>query len=47
LLNYATDLGSDLIVMGAYGQNRLRSLVLGSLTAFILEHMTVPVLLSH
>ncbi len=47
LLNYTTDLSCDLIVMGAYGQNRLRSLVLGSLTAFILDHMTVPVLLSH
>ncbi len=47
LLNYTTDLGCDLIVMGAYGRNRLRSLVLGSLTGFILEHMTVPVLLSH
>jgi nucleotide-binding universal stress UspA family protein len=47
LLNYTTDLSCDLIVLGAYGQNRLRSLVLGSLTGFILEHMTVPVLLSH
>ncbi len=47
LLNITTDLSCDLIVMGAYGRNRLQSLVLGSLTGFILEHMTVPVLLSH
>jgi len=47
LLNFANDLSCDLIVMGAYGQPRLRSLVLGSLTGFILRHMTVPVLLSH
>ncbi|MEI6558289.1 MAG: universal stress protein [Rhodospirillaceae bacterium] len=47
LLNTTTDLGSDLIVMGAYGRSRLRSLVLGSLTGFILRHMTVPVLLCH
>ena len=47
LLNTTTDLSCDLIVMGAYGRSRLRSLVLGSLTGFILEHMTVPVLLSH
>ncbi len=47
LLNFANDLSCDLIVMGAYGQSRLRSMVLGSLTGFILRHMTVPVLLSH
>ena len=39
--------GCDLIVIGAYGQSRLRSLVLGSLTGFMLQHMTVPVLMSH
>ncbi|MEI7609885.1 MAG: universal stress protein [Rhodospirillaceae bacterium] len=47
LLNATSDLGSDLIVMGAYGRSRLRTLVLGSLTGFILKHMTVPVLLCH
>ena len=47
LLNTTTDLASDLIVMGAYGRSRLRTLVLGSLTGFILKHMTVPVLLCH
>jgi nucleotide-binding universal stress UspA family protein len=47
LLNHVTDLSCDLVVMGAYGQSRLRTMVLGSLTGFILEHMTVPVLMSH
>ncbi|HYD31981.1 MAG TPA: universal stress protein [Azospirillaceae bacterium] len=46
-LNQAADHACDLIVMGAYGRSRLRDLVLGSLTRFILNHMTVPVLLSH
>ena len=47
LLNTTADLAADLIVMGAYGRSRLRTLVLGSLTGFILKHMTVPVLLCH
>jgi nucleotide-binding universal stress UspA family protein len=37
----------DLLVMGAYGHSRLRELVLGGVTRHLLEHMTVPVLMSH
>ena len=47
LLSRAADLGADLIVMGAYGHSRLRELVLGGATRHILQHMTVPVLMSH
>jgi nucleotide-binding universal stress UspA family protein len=47
LLSRAADLGSDLLVMGAYGHSRLRELVLGGVTREILQHMTLPVLLSH
>ncbi len=47
LLSRAADLGSDLIVMGAYGHSRMRELVLGGTTRSILAHMTVPVLFSH
>lgn len=47
LLNEAADKGADLIVMGAYGHSRMREIVLGGATRHILEHMTVPVLLSH
>ena len=47
LLNMASDLGSDLIVMGAYGRSRLREAVFGGATQHILGHMTVPVLMSH
>lgn len=47
LLSRAADFGSDLIVMGAYGHARWRELVLGGATRHILEHMTVPVLMSH
>ncbi|HKZ05573.1 MAG TPA: universal stress protein [Methylomirabilota bacterium] len=47
LLSYATDHDADLIVMGAYGHTRLREMVLGGATRTLLQHMTVPVLLSH
>lgn len=47
MLNRAADIGADLIVMGGYGHSRMRELVLGGATRHILEHMTVPVLLSH
>jgi nucleotide-binding universal stress UspA family protein len=47
LLSRAADLGTDLIVMGAYGHSRLREMVLGGATRTILQSMTVPVLMSH
>lgn len=47
LLSAAADLSADLIVMGAYGRPRVSELVLGGVTRHILEHMTVPVLMSH
>jgi nucleotide-binding universal stress UspA family protein len=46
-LSRAADHGSDLIVMGGYGHTRLREWVLGGVSRSILEHMTVPVLMSH
>src|SRR6185369_16191284 len=47
ILSRASDYGSDLIVMGAYGHSRARELVLGGVTRSILAQMTVPVLMSH
>jgi nucleotide-binding universal stress UspA family protein len=47
LLKHATELGADLIVIGAYGHSRLRELVLGGATRSVLRRMTVPVLMSH
>ena len=47
LLSYAADHDVDLLVMGAYGHTRLREIVLGGATRTLLQHMTVPVLLSH
>jgi nucleotide-binding universal stress UspA family protein len=47
ILSRASDYGSDLVVMGAYGHSRARELVLGGVTRSILAQMTVPVLMSH
>jgi nucleotide-binding universal stress UspA family protein len=47
LLSYAADLGVDLIVAGGYGHTRFREMVLGGATRHLLQHMTVPVFLSH
>jgi nucleotide-binding universal stress UspA family protein len=47
LLSRAADLSADLIVMGCYGRSRFRELIFGGATRHILQHMTVPVLLSH
>jgi len=47
MLNAVSDESCDLVVMGAYGRSRLRELVLGGMTRYMLQHMTVPVLMSH
>lgn len=47
ILNEATNIGADLIVMGAYGHSPFRESLLGGVTWDLLHHMTVPVLLSH
>ncbi len=47
LLSRAADLDIDLIVMGAYGHSRLREFVFGGVTKHMLNHMTVPVFMSH
>lgn len=47
LLSRAADLGSDLLVMGAYGHARWTERVLGGATRTILASMTLPVLMSH
>ncbi len=47
VLSRANDFDADLIVMGGYGHTRLREWVLGGVSETLLEHMTVPVLMSH
>jgi nucleotide-binding universal stress UspA family protein len=47
LMSRASDLGADLVVMGAYGHSRWQELVMGGATRTLLESMPVPVLMSH
>jgi len=47
LLSHVADVSANLVVMGAYGHSRLREMVLGGVTRHMLQHMTVPVLMSH
>lgn len=47
LLARVSDLGCDLLVIGAYGHTRLREFVFGGATRMVLNRMTVPVLMSH
>lgn len=47
LLMRAQDLGAGLIVLGAYGHSRLQEYVFGGATRYMLQHMNVPVLMSH
>lgn len=47
LLSHAADISAELIVIGAYGHARLREKILGGVTQHLLEHMTVPVFMSH
>jgi len=47
LLNQASEMAADLIVIGAYGHSRIREMVMGGVTRTLLKQMTVPVLMSH
>jgi nucleotide-binding universal stress UspA family protein len=47
LLNRASEISADLLVIGAYGHSRLRETVLGGVTRTLLQQMTVPVLMAH
>ncbi len=38
---------ADLIVMGAYGHTRLKEIILGGATRYLLNHTTIPLFLSH
>ncbi len=46
ILDYAKEVEADLIVMGAYGHSRVRELLLGSTTHYVLNHAPCPVLLA-
>jgi nucleotide-binding universal stress UspA family protein len=47
LLNHACEHKMDLLVMGAFSANRIGVFTLGSVSRHLLNHMTLPVLISH
>jgi len=47
LLKKAQEGKFDLIVAGAYGKKRLKDLMLGGATQYLLGHTTIPVLMAH
>ncbi|HHC29403.1 MAG TPA: universal stress protein, partial [Rhodobacterales bacterium] len=47
LLRHASDIGADMMVMGAYSHSRFRESILGGATRHILELAEVPVLMAH
>ncbi|GEN61217.1 MULTISPECIES: universal stress protein [Acetobacter] len=46
LLAACKDFEADMLAMGAYSHSRLRQLILGGVTRHVLEHATLPVLMS-
>ncbi len=47
LLYAAGDTGAHMMVMGAYTRSKLRQLILGSVTGYVMQQAILPVLLSH
>jgi nucleotide-binding universal stress UspA family protein len=43
----AAEIGSDLLIKGAFTQSRLRQMIFGGPTAHVLAEATIPVLLAH
>jgi nucleotide-binding universal stress UspA family protein len=46
LIKFIREGSVELMVMGAYGHNRLRELILGSTTSHVIRKSTIPVLLT-
>ena len=47
LFNFATEIGAELMVMGAFAHSRLRHLFHGSVTRGLVEMTTIPLYLQH
>ncbi|MEM6577188.1 MAG: universal stress protein [Pseudomonadota bacterium] len=47
ILQHATETGSDLIVMGAYGHSRMRQAVFGGTTRTMLKETETPIFMAH
>jgi nucleotide-binding universal stress UspA family protein len=47
ILAHANALGCDLLIKGAYTQSRLRQMIIGGTTRYILSNAELPVLMAH
>jgi len=47
LMDHARRAGCDLLVMGGYGHSRLREMILGGVTSWVMDHGGLPVLINH
>lgn len=47
LLQEATRLKADMLVMGAYGRGHISEMLLGGVTDYVLKHANLPLLLAH
>lgn len=47
LMGQAAELGCDLLVMGGYGHSRMREMILGGVTRYVLNNAGLPVLMAH
>jgi len=47
LLAASMNAGADMMVMGAYTRSKLRQLMFGSVTGYVMENATLPVLVCH
>jgi nucleotide-binding universal stress UspA family protein len=47
ILDHANALGCDLLIKGAYTQSRLRQMIFGGTTRYILSNAELPVLMAH
>lgn len=46
IIEFAGSTNADLVVMGAYGHSKVRELVVGSTTTYVINHASCPVLLA-
>jgi nucleotide-binding universal stress UspA family protein len=47
VLFHAREVGGDLLIKGAYTHSRLRQMIFGGTTRYLLDHATVPMLMAH
>lgn len=47
LLRTAADIGADVLIMGAYSHSRVREMILGGVTRYVLTHAGMPILMAH